>query len=554
MTAERACEPILPHLFRPGRIRVLIDGRSIPDGERVETDLCIVGCGPAGITVAREVASAGLRVTVLESGGRGRDPSADRQSAGESVGHPYVGMERTRARGIGGTSLHWKLDTPGDEDWIARPLDPIDFEARPGVDGSGWPVDAATMEPYYRRAHEIGRLGPFAYQPADWPAEPDPPFDLPASEVVTNVVQRVAHTFAEHEHELATSNAIAVVHNATVLRLASDGTRVTAAEATSQDGRKFTVVARRFVLATGGIENARLLLLSRRNGDGVGLGNEHDLVGRYFMERLSARAGVLVPARPDLMSQAGLYRSHLVDGTRIQGVLTLAPDVVRREGLRNAMFWVRERPRMITSPGVGSLLSMYRLIRRRPFQPGVVPGHVMRIARDLPDVTRTFLHYALRQPESALEVFQLGVQAEQAPNRDSRVSLGRRRDVHGLPVARLDWRPAEADRESIARSVELLDGSLRHAGVGRVIHKIGSESPRPLFVGNWHHMGTTRMDPDPSRGVVDAACRVHSTANLYVAGSSVFPTSGYANPTLTIVALALRLADELRAGNWGDAA
>ena len=209
---------------------------------------------------------------------------------------------------------------------------------------------------------------------------------------------------------------------------------------------------------------------------------------------------------------------------------------------------------MITSPGVGSVLSMYRLIGRRPFQPGVVPGHVMRIARDLPDVTHTFLHYALRRPDSAPEVFQLGVQAEQAPNRDSRVTLGRRRDVHGLPVARLDWRPAEADRESIARSVELLDGSLRHAGVGRVIHKIGSESPRPLFVGNWHHMGTTRMDPDPSRGVVDAACRVHSTANLYVAGSSVFPTSGYANPTLTIVALALRLADELRAGNWGDAA
>ena len=533
---------------------MLIDGRSIPDGERVETDLCIVGCGPAGITIAREVALAGLRVTVLESGGQGRDQSADRQGAGESVGHPYVRMERTRARGIGGTSLHWKLDAPGDEDWIARPLDPIDFEARPGVDGSGWPVDAAKMEPYYRRAHKIGRLGPFAYQPADWPAEPDPPFDLPASEVVTNVVQRVAHTFAEYEHELATSNAITVVHHATVLRLASDGRRVTAAEAASQDGRKFTVVARRFVLATGGIENARLLLLSRRTGDGVGLGNEHDLVGRYFMERLSARAGVLVPARPDLMSQAGLYRSHLVDGTRIQGVLTLAPHVVRREGLRNAMFWVQERPRMITSPGVGSLRSMYRRIHRRPFQPGVVPGHVMRIARDLPDVTRTFLHYALRRPESTLEVFQLGVQAEQAPNRDSRVTLGRRRDVHGLPVARLDWRPTEADRESIARSVELLDDSLRHAGVGRVIHKIGSESPRPLFIGNWHHMGTTRMDPDPSRGVVDAACRVHSTANLYVAGSSVFPTSGYANPTLTIVALALRLADELRAGNWGDLA
>ena len=97
MTAERACEAIPSHLIQTREDRVLIDGRSIPDGERVETDLCIIGCGPAGITVAREVASAGVRVTVLESGGRGQDPSVDRQGAGESVGHPYVGMERTRA-------------------------------------------------------------------------------------------------------------------------------------------------------------------------------------------------------------------------------------------------------------------------------------------------------------------------------------------------------------------------------------------------------------------------------------------------------------------------
>jgi choline dehydrogenase-like flavoprotein len=533
---------------------VLIDGRSLPDGERIETDLCIVGSGPAGVTVARELAASGLRVTVLESGGPARDPDADRLGAGESVGHPYVGLERTRVRGIGGTSLHWQLDVTGDEDWVARPLDPLDFEARPGVADSGWPFDASTLEPFYRRAQVIGQLGPFAYGPGDWPSETSMPFPLSGTEVVTNLVQRGGHTFGEYRDDLAGSATVRVIHNATVLRLVADDTmsRVGHAEIATSEGRAISVAARRFVLAAGGLDNARLLLLSGRPHQMSGLGNERDLVGRYFMERLSARAGVLLPTGRELLPQGGLYRSHVVDGTRIQGVLSLAPQVVRREELRNAMFWVRERPRSITAPGVGSVLSMYRIARRRPLHLGAIPAHVVRVARDLPDVTRTFLHYALRRPESAHDVFQIGVQAEQAPNRESRVALGTRRDPFGQPVACLDWRPTDADRDSIGRSVEILDGALRRARLGRMIHKIGGEVPAPLFVGNWHHMGTTRMDPDPARGVVDPASRVHSLSNLYVAGSSVFPTSGYANPTLTIVALAVRLADELRAGAWGE--
>jgi choline dehydrogenase-like flavoprotein len=119
-------------------------------------------------------------------------------------------------------------------------------------------------------------------------------------------------------------------------------------------------------------------------------------------------------------------------------------------------------------------------------------------------------------------------------------------------VARLDWRPTEADRASIAWSVRLLDEALRGAGIGRVDGAFGEERPEAMFVGNSHHMGTTRMSTDPARGVVDPSGRVHGVPNLYVAGSSVFPTSGYANPTLTIVALAIRLAGELRSQPWGD--
>lgn len=533
---------------------MLIDGRSLPDSEQIETDLCIVGCGVAGITLARELAAPGLRVTVLESGGPVRDPRADRFGAGESVGAPYLGLDKTRARGIGGSSLHWEYG-PSEERWTARPLDALDFEARPGVPDSGWPFDASALDAYYRRAQEISRLGPFAYSPADWPSVPNRPFPLAETDVVTNLVQLGNQTYEDYRGELTDSAAIRVIHDATVLKLVADpqASTVTHADVATTDGRHLTIAARRFVLAAGGLENARILLLSGRPHEMSGLGNEHDLVGRYFMERLTGRAGVVLPADRALIAHAGLYDSQVVDGTRIQGVLSLAPDLVREHELRNAMFWVHARPRAFTVPGVGSVMSIYRIARRHPLDRQAIPAHVLRVARDLPDVTRTLANLALRRPEPAHDVLQLGVQAEQAPHRDSRVVLGERRDPFDQPVARLDWRPSDADRDSIARSVDLLDGAFRRATLGRIVEKIGREVPPTLFLGNSHHMGTTRMDSDPARGVVDPASRVHSMSNLYIAGSSVFPTSGFANPTLTIVALALRLADELRAAAWGDA-
>jgi choline dehydrogenase-like flavoprotein len=533
---------------------MLIDGRSIADGERIETDLCIVGCGPVGITLARELASPGLRITILESGGPRRKRAADRLGAGESVGYPYPGLDQTRARAIGGSSLHWEFGPDG-ERWTARPLDPLDFEIRPGIPDSGWPISLASLDGYLRRAQQACRLGPYAYRPDDWPDDPSEPYALPNDQVVTNLVQLGYETFEEDLDELEASSLIRVIHDATVLRFATgdDPMRIRRAEVAIGDGRQATVAARRFVIAAGGIENARLLLLSNRSDGTAGLGNEHDLVGRFFMERLTARAGVVLPNGPELLAHGDLYRSHVLRNTRIQGVLSLAPDLVRREGLNNAMFWVHERPRSMTARGVGSVMSLYRIARRRPLGWADVPGHIRRIARDLPDVTRTVARQALRRPDGPPDVLQLGVQAEHAPNRDSRVTLGTRLDTFGLPVARLDWRPTDADWSSIGRSVELLDSAFRQARLGRIIDQIGRDNPPPMYMGNSHHMGTTRMDPDPSRGVVDTTGRVHSTSNLFVAGSSVFPTSGFANPTLTIVAMAIRLADDLRAAPWGDA-
>ena len=299
------------------------------------------------------------------------------------------------------------------------------------------------------------------------------------------------------------------------------------------------------VLAAGGIENPRLLLLSN-HVHRRGLGNDRDLVGRFFAERLSARSGYLVPAVPELVGRAGLYAIHKVDpGVRVQGALRVCDAAQRERQLLNCAFFLLARDQSMTAEAVRSIASLVKARRRRPLSVAAVPGHVRNIATGVGDLG-AFALDRLRRPDQTRRVLVLRVQAEQAPNRSSRVTLGTRRDPFGHPVARVDWRPAASDRASIRASQEMVDGAVRAAGLGHVELMLGDESPPALIEGNFHHLGTTRMHVDPAHGVVDADCRVHSVRNLYVAGSSVFPTYGCSNPTLTVVALALRLADHLK--------
>jgi len=298
------------------------------------------------------------------------------------------------------------------------------------------------------------------------------------------------------------------------------------------------------VLAAGGIENPRLLLLSRgthRNG----LGNDHDLVGRFFAERMSARSGYVVGSSPALISRAGFYPIHeTADGVRVQGALRVRDAVQRERQLLNCAFFLLVRNRAMMAEAVRSVATLAKARGRRPLT-GDMAGHLRNVVTGLGDLG-VFARDRLRTFDDARGVLALRVQGEQAPNPDSRVMLGTRRDRFGQPVARIDWRPAPSDRASIRASQETIDEALRTAGVGRVEFMLGDEHPPTLLEGNFHHLGTTRMHADPAMGVVDADCRVHGVRNLYVAGSSVFPTYGCSNPTLTVVALALRLADHIK--------
>jgi choline dehydrogenase-like flavoprotein len=515
------------------------------NGELIETDLCIVGAGPAGITVAKQFQTGRTRVCLLESGGRAVERRPQRRNRGESVGYPIHRLDQSRVRAFGGTSRHW----PPDEGLAIRPLDPIDFETRSGLPWSGWPFDRAHLEPWYVSAQAVCQGGPYDYDPSGWTEGGNNALCLDDDTVGTTVFQHGPAAFDGYHAELADAPAVTVFQHATVTELLPDDhdrDRVDRVDVRRDDGSHFFVRARVFVLAAGGIENPRLLLLSRR-AQPSGLGNAYDLVGRFFAERLSARTGYIVPDSPELIDQAAFYDIRPARGTRVQGALRVAEAVQAERQLRNCAFFLLRRDASITAEAVRSLATMVKAARRRPVAPGML-GHARNVvtgARGLAGYAAGSVAARRGAGHARPEVLVIRVQGEQAPNPDSRITLGERTDEFGLPVARVGWRVGEDDVASIRTSQELLDAALRGAGLGRVGGMLGSEHPPVLFEGNYHHLGATRMHPDPGRGVVDADAKIHGVRNVYVAGSSVFPTYGCSNPTLTIVALALRLADHV---------
>jgi choline dehydrogenase-like flavoprotein len=541
-----------------------------PGNSAIETDLCIIGAGPAGITLARELANTDVRVCLLEGGGRGLEYDVNPVAHGEVVGLPYDQLDVTRLRGFGGNSPRWFLPVPGGHGLRLRRLDPIDFERRDGMPYSGWPFDRRHLDPYYERAEQLFRLGHLDEESMlRQPARPVLPLD--DSRIVTSMFHFALGTwFTEDERQVldTSSNVTTVLHaNVDVLELDEDGDAIRTVVVTPEPGTgcmvnapgnrldvpfpapggRFRVSAKLFVLAAGGIDNARLLLASngRRSH---GLGNQHDLVGRFFMEHLHMWPGRLVPADRSLFERAGLYEPHVIDGIQHVAKLALADRVIRDEGLLNHCVGLHPDA---WSEGERSLAHVAGSLHARR-RPDGVRSHLGNIVSDRRDVARAIARKlrptAGSSPgaERPPAVYLLASMSEQAPNPDSRVRLSDERDALGRPRVVLDWRRSELDRRTVDVAHEILDQELRRTGLGRLqIDRPMDEMDDDDVHGGWHHMGTTRMHPDPRRGVVDQDGRVHGLANLFVAGSSVFPTGGYANPALTVVALALRLADRV---------
>lgn len=517
---------------------MIVDSRSVPSGAAIETELCIIGAGAAGISIARECANAPFRTTLLESGGMQFEEATQDLYQGESVGVPFNGLATSRLRYFGGTTNHWG--------GYCLPLDPIDFEQREGFPYHGWPFPRSHLDPWYERAQEVCRLGRYAYRPSDWglqPAKIPAPFGGPVFE--SKVLQESpVHFGPAYTSDLRrAARVVTFLHaNAFHLHAGETGTEISQLTVKTLAGSSFTVRARIYVLATGGIENARLLLASGKEG-GNGIGNQHDLVGRFFMLHLAFSPGTIVPANPD-GTFAFLNKTPWVPGTyRIDHVLGLSAAAMRARRLSNILIGFGVE----FAPVVVAVDALKRLTRGEPAG-GSAWEDLAKVVSQFEGVAGFAARKLLFGDGVPVQAIDLWAASEQEPNPASRITLGSQRDPLGMREVVADWQPQPEDRIRAAETIRLLGAELGRTGFGRLRSAFGKDDAWPAgFIGNEHHMGTTRMHRDPALGVVDENCRVHGVANLYVAGSSVFPTGGANNPTLTIVALALRLADHVKA-------
>lgn len=500
-----------------------LDARELGSGKMLECDVCIIGGGPAGISVALELAESGADVIVLESGGSQNEPRIQELNDGATVGGSYDGLRATRHRGLGGTVNLWNTSIDGSAGAKYVPLDSWDLEPRSAQSIPGWPIDYATLEPYYVRAQVLCGLGPFAYEAADWESPRRSAWPLQNSSLLTSRIYQFGHgqTFtADYVNALAIRGNVRLCDHATVVCLArGPQDRITQAQArVTITGEPLNVRATFFVLAAGAIENARLLLVSADHA-GAAFASGHQWIGHCFMEHPRDTALSLVPQSKELVREAGFYDAHVAQaGLTVCGRLALQPQAAVARRLPNLSITLL--PWAPTPRLFGRSLRRIGLIRGGR-------GYGWSRAAD---------------PARLIDRFQLLINLEQRPQPENRVVLSRERDALGVPRAELHWNWSDAEQAEWERTRSLIAADIEAAGLGKVEQRTALR-PDPNA---HHHAGTTRMANHPQWGVVDRDGRVFGTDNLFVTGASIFPTAGFANPTLTIVALALRLAEHLR--------
>ncbi len=546
---------------------MFLDTHDLPDSQTLESDVCVVGAGAAGITLALGLLDSGLDVLMLESGGLEFEKTLQSLYDGEVVDERlHSPPDRYRQRRFGGTTTIWG--------GRCVPFDPIDFEARDFIPSSGWPLDFATVLPFYRQANSLCEAGTFSYRA-------DEAFDRPLAPMLAgfssdNFSSDTLERFGcptdfgrRYSHKLNAARNVRVLLHASVTHIQLDdtGRRTVSLAVANLQGKKFTIRARRFVLATGGLEVPRLLLASR-DVHPAGVGNFHDVVGRYYMCHLAGTIGRIKINGELRNAWHGYDVSN--EGVYCRRRLALRPEVQRSLQLGN--FIARLHHPRITDPAhqnaVLSLLYLAKFVIsyeygkrlhgddsssvRRWFnhlwnvasRPDEALGFAWHMLRDRTLAERKFPSIIVR---SKANLFSLDFHAEQQPNPASRITLSGRSDSFGMPRIKIDWRYTPGDVDTVSRALALLRDDFRRSGIGTFEYDSGSVEAEMTRYGAYggHHIGTARMGSDSRHSVVDSDCRVHEVGNLYIAGSAVFPTSSQANPTLTITALALRLAAHL---------
>jgi len=508
---------------------MLTDTRHLENDSLIQGDICIIGAGAAGVSIALDWMKTPYKVILLESGGFEYDEKVQDLNGGKTTGQKYFPLKASRLRFFGGTTGHWA--------GMCSPYDNVDFVKRNWVPDSGWPITRQDMDPFYARAHEILHLGPYNYDFNYWQKELP---NLNAFPLDQNVVWNKMWQFSQarfgeiYKETIIKAKNVHLYTYATAVNIMTNPNLSSVSEVTVKNyaGKTHKVRAKHFILACGAIQNARLLLASNSQVP-KGLGNDRDVVGRYFMEHLeiaSAELWLLKPFPTDLYSwhfgvtkacaELAITEKVQADNRILNGTASMLPLALGRHTKSRMEIWQDDDPRK----------SLEKLF-----------AHWDEAAKEAEKENKGNITRA----------YQFSTRIEQSPNPNSRVTIGNEKDELGVPRANLHWELTALDKRSIRRIYQLIGQQMGVAGIARVklMDYLADENDNSFpdtTNGGWHHMGTTRMSDDPKKGVVNANCQVHGIDNLYVAGSGCFTTAGAPNPTLTLVSLSLRLSDHVK--------
>jgi choline dehydrogenase-like flavoprotein len=503
-----------------------IDAKTLPDNSLIEGDICIIGAGAAGISMALEWMNTPYKVILLEGGGFNYEPAMQDLYRGKETGQRYYPLESARLHYFGGTTGHWA--------GFCSVFEPIDFQKRDWVPHSGWPIKREDLDPFYARAQKNLDLGPYEYGYDYWfkqdPTKVSLPFDPEALynkiwqfSTPTRFGQKYKDTIvnASNIHLYTYANVVDITAN-------ENASKIEKVTVKNLAGKQHTVKAKYFVVACCSIQNARILLASNKQAP-KGLGNDNDNVGRYFMEHLEIKSAEMWFPDPDPLklysiefgktkwrAELGITAKKQEERKILNGTASFSPLEAARHQPAFIDIWKSSDPKE----------------RAKAFGKF---GEAVDKAKN----------------KKGYASYQLFTRVEQAPNPNSRISLDTETDALGMRRAMLHWELTPLEKHSIRGIYEIIGQEIGKTSKGRVrlmeyLRDVNDNSWPEFTGGGWHHMGTTRMGNDPKTSVVDPNCKVHGIANLFTAGASCYVTAAAPNPTLTLVALTLRLSDHLK--------
>lgn len=528
---------------------MIVDAKEFKELKALKTQVCIIGSGAAGIPLALELANHYGDIVILESGSETLD--AETQSLYSGVGTPefYPDPISSRFRMLGGSCNFWHNNT--------SPLDPIDFEKRPWISNSGWPISYEDVLPYYERAENYCGTGGEGYESQFWVDRTGIPDLFSESNLLELSIAKAANPstffFRKYAQKLSASNKIRVVKNANFTDFLFNNNTGNAESIefktlTNPDvGHRLS--AKIFILCMGGIENARMLLYVNRKNNNR-LGNQGDNVGHYFMDHPVPRAAVLYPSENKNNADYRLFQGVEYPDKRIVSFLKLRYDQLVENETINLRMPLNSKTNYELSEGIRSYHILQQSIADGELH-DAFGFHISNILDDLDmvgeAVSRRLLGHSIFSRAQDFAGFQIPVMMEQIPDFKNHISLSQSLDAFGIPKVEINWEITDENMKLFWKSLTLTARGLGEGSHGklRLLRQFHERVwGTQMGLGN-HHMGTTRMAATEKKGVVDSNQRVFGTSNIYVGGSSVFPTGGHVPPTLTIVALTIRLAKHL---------